>query len=321
MSGHHGGHAGRRSSRRAVLRTTTALAVPLLGRCAGLHGGRADAASPSAAVGIAAAARLRIVLAQWSFQRMLLAGEADPLDFPRLARRQFDIDAVAYGGPFLKAHVGDPDSIADLASRASDEGVAGVVLTCEGLGRLGDPDDKARTQAIENHFPWVEAAKRLGCPAVRVEAGSAGTPDEQQRLVADGLIRLAEYAAQMDMTLLVSNHGTAASDATWLAGLLRHVGRADVHAMPDTGGFGDYDRYRGMKELAPLARGLCATCHEFDAEGGEVRTDYARLLRIATDGGFRGWVAIAYSGRALPEPEGVRATKRMLERVRHAVVD
>lgn len=306
------------ASRRALLLrgATTAIAASGVGAPAEGVIGNSYAASPAGAVEVTAVPRLRIVLAQWSLQRMLLAGDTDPLDFPRVARRQFDIDAVAYGGPFLKAHVGDTDAIADLARRAADEGVTGVVLTCEALGRLGDPDDKARTQAIENHFPWVEAAKRLGCPAIRVEASSAGGLDEQRSLLADGLTRLAEYAAQMRMMLLVSNHGPAASDAAWLAGLLRQVGRIDVGAMPDTGGFADYDRYLGMKELAPLTRGLCATAHEFDTEGGEVRTDYRRWLGIAVDGGYRGWVAIAYAGKALPEPDGVRTMKRLLERVR-----
>jgi L-ribulose-5-phosphate 3-epimerase len=303
--------------RRHVLRTTSlALGAVALGVAAG----GARAAAPVAAAEATTPPRLRLVLAQWSLQRMLLAGDLDPLDFPRAARRQFGLDAVAYGGPFLKGQVRDTDAIADLARRAGDEGVTGVVLTCDGVGRLGDPDDKVRTQAVENHFPWVEAAKRLGCPAIRVDAASGGTPEEQEKLLADGIARLAEYAAQMKMAVLVANHGQPASNAAWLAGLIRAVGRPDVAALPDVGSFADYDRYLGMEQLAPVARGLAATAHEFDNDGEDVRTNYRRLLRIAVDGGYRGWLAVAYTGKALPEPEGVRTTKRLLERIRRELV-
>ena len=52
-----------------------------------------------------------------------------------------------------------------------------------------------RLQAVENHRKWVEAAKTLGCVTIRVNAASAGTFEEQQKLAADGLRRLTEIGA------------------------------------------------------------------------------------------------------------------------------
>ena len=49
-----------------------------------------------------------------------------------------------------------------------------------------DPDAGRRTTAVENHYKWVDAAKTLGCVMIRVNAASQGTPDEQQKLAADG---------------------------------------------------------------------------------------------------------------------------------------
>ena len=43
---------------------------------------------------------------------------------------------------------------------------------CDAEGDLGDPDDAKRTQAVENHYKWVEAAKFLGCHSIRVNARS-----------------------------------------------------------------------------------------------------------------------------------------------------
>ena len=258
----------------------------------------------------------RISLAEWSLHHTIFGGELDNLDFPRAARQQFGIEAVEYVNQFFKDKAKDSDYIAELAQRASDEGVTNLLVMCDGLGDLGDPDEKARTTAVENHFPWVEAAKRLGCHSIRVNAASKGTFEEQQKLAADGLARLAEYAGQMDMNVIVENHGGLSSNGAWLAGVMKMVGKPNCGTLPDFGNFYDYDRYLGVEELMPFAKGVSAKSHDFDADGNEVRTDYRRMMKIVHDAGYRGWVGIEYEGKGLPEPEGIEATKKLLERIR-----
>ena len=284
----------------------------------------AGAAAAVAAIGRAPASRaadsapalpFRISLAEWSLHQALFSGKLDNLDFPRTARQQFGLDAVEYVNTFFKDKVQDSDYIAELARRATDEGVTNVLVMCDGLGNLGDPDDKARTAAVENHFPWVEAAKRLGCHSIRVNAASRGTFEEQQKLAADGLSRLAEYAGQMAMSVIVENHGGLSSNGAWLAGVMKLVDKPNCGTLPDFGNFRDYDRYRGVEELMPFAKGVSAKSHEFDADGNEVRTDYRRMLKIVHDAGYRGWIGIEYEGQTLSEPEGILATKRLLERI------
>jgi sugar phosphate isomerase/epimerase len=258
----------------------------------------------------------RISLAEWSLHRTLFEGKLDNLDFPRAAKRQFGIDAVEYVNQFFKDKAQDAIYLADLAKRASDEGVTNLLVMCDGLGNLGDPDATMRSKAIENHFPWVEAAKRLGCHSIRVNAASKGAFEEQQKLAVDGLSRLADYAAQMQMGVIVENHGGLSSNGEWLAGVIRAVNKPNCGTLPDFGNFHDYDRYRGVEELLPFAKGVSAKSHEFDADGNEVRTDYARMMKLVVDSGYHGWVGIEYEGKTLPEPEGVMATKALLERVR-----
>ena len=278
----------------------------------------AAAACPATATrGFAAPAPLfRISLAEWSLHRTLFAGKLDNLDFPRAARQQFGIAAVEYVNQFFKDKAKDAAYLSDLAKRAADEGVTNLLVMCDGLGNLGDPDAAARKKAIENHFPWVEAAKRLGCHSIRVNAASKGEPEEQQKLAADGLARLSDYAAQMEMSVLVENHGGMSSNGEWLAGVMKLVNKLNCGTLPDFGNFHDYDRYRGVEELMPFAKGVSAKSHEFDADGDEVRTDYRRMLKLVTDAGYRGWVGIEYEGKELGEPEGILATKQLLERVR-----
>jgi sugar phosphate isomerase/epimerase len=114
----------------------------------------------------------------------------------------------------------------------------------------------------------------------------------------------------------VENHGGLSSNGAWLAGVMKMVDRANCGTLPDFGNFYDYDRYRGVEELMPFAKGVSAKSHEFDAAGAEIRTDFGRMLRIVHAAGYRGWVGIEYEGKELPEPEGILATKKLLERVR-----
>lgn len=266
----------------------------------------------------------RISLAQWSLHRTLRSGALDNLDFPRTAREEFGIEAVEYVNTFFQDRARDTAYLAELKSRCDDLGVLSLLIMCDGEGALGDPDSEARRQAVENHHRWVEAARFLGCHAIRVNAQSSGTREEQRALAADGLRALVEFAAPHDMDVIVENHGGLSSDGAWLASVIQSVDHPRCGTLPDFGNFhlGDgvwYDRYQGVAELMPFAKAVSAKSNEFDADGNETSTDFARMLRIVLDAGYRGWVGIEYEGSELPEAEGIRATKALLERVREAL--
>ena len=71
----------------------------------------------------------------------------------------------------------------------------------------------------------------------------------------------------------------------------------------------------GIKEMMPWAKILCAKSKSFDADGNEENVDYYRILKIARDAGFRGYIGIEYEGHGAPPIEGILATKRLIERV------
>ena len=261
----------------------------------------------------------KISLAQWSLHNTLFSGKLDNLDFPRAAKQQFGIEAVEYVNQFFKDKARDEDYIAELAKRAADEGVTNVLIMCDGLGDLGAPDDKARTQAVENHYPWVEAAKRLGCHSIRVNAASKGSFEEQQKLAADGLARLSEYASQLGMNVIVENHGGLSSNGKWLSETIRATGMENCGTLPDFGNFYDYDRYQGVTDLMPLAKAVSAKSYDFDEQGNESKIDFAKMMKIVLDAGYRGWVGIEYEGSRLSPDDGIKATKKLLEKIRDSV--
>jgi sugar phosphate isomerase/epimerase len=262
-----------------------------------------------------------ISLAQWSLHRTLRAGKLAALDFPKQARA-FGIGAVEYVNTFWKDKARDADYLADLKRRCEGEGVRSLLIMCDGEGALGDPDAARRTTAVQNHHRWVEAAKTLGCHSIRVNAQSQGKPDEQQKLAADGLHRLCEFADGHGIDVIVENHGGLSSNGKWLAGTLKMADHARCGALPDFGNFKisdkeTYDRYQGVDELMPFARGVSAKSHDFDERGAEIHTDYRRMLEIVVGKhGYRGFVGIEYEGDKLAEADGILATKKLLETVR-----
>lgn len=262
-----------------------------------------------------------ISLAQWSLHKMLFDKKLDNLDFARVTKREFGIDAVEYVNQFFKDKAKNTEYLAEMKKRAADEGVKSLLIMIDGEGRLGDPDEAKRTQAVENHYKWVEAAKYLGCHAIRVNAGSAGTYEEQQQRAADGLRRLTEFGATHDISVIVENHGGLSSNGEWLAAVIKMVDHPGCGTLPDFGNFNlgngkQYDRYQGVTELMPFAKAVSAKSHDFDDDGNEIHTDYFRMMKIVLDAGYKGYVGIEYEGRKLGEVQGIVATRKLLERVR-----
>ena len=302
-------------SRRGFLQTSalaaTALAIP----------GFASAASK--------APLFRISLAQWSLHRALKGGKLDNLDFARTTKNEFGIEAVEYVNQFFKEKAKDTGYLTEMKTRAAGEGVESLLIMIDGEGRLGDPDATKRTEAVENHYKWVEAAKFLGCHAIRVNAASAGTYQEQVKLAADGLGRLTEFGAKHDISVIVENHGGLSSNGAWLAEVIKSVGNDHCGTLPDFGNFGIdrnkgdwYDRYTGVKELMPFAKAVSAKTYDFDEKRPFVtidsrwdkETDFLKMMKIVLDAGYKGWVGIEYEGGQLDEYEGIRESKELLDR-------
>lgn len=257
----------------------------------------------------------KISLAEWSLHRALFAKELDHLDFARVARRDFGIDAIEYVNVFFKEKARDAGYLAEMNRRAASEGVYQHLIMCDGEGRLGDPDEAKRTEAVENHRKWLDAAKTLGCATIRVNAASEGSFEEQQKLAADGLRRLTNLGAAIELNVIVENHGGLSSNGKWLAGVMRMVGHPRCGTLPDFGNFYEYDRYQGVADLMPFAKAVSAKSHDFDRFGDETTKDYRRLMRTVLDGGFHSWVGIEYEGDRLPERTGIAETLKLLQKL------
>jgi L-ribulose-5-phosphate 3-epimerase len=268
----------------------------------------------------------KISLAQWSLHRTLQKGEMENLEFPGFAKSEFGIDAVEYVNSFFKDKAKDSAYLKDLKQRAEGAGVRNVLIMCDGEGELGHPEEKERLTTVENHYKWVEAAKFLGCHAIRVNAASTGSYAEQLKLAADGLRRLSEFGAQHEISVIVENHGGLSSNGKWLVSVMKAVDHPNCGTLPDFGNFkiGEnedgspqlYDRYQGVEELMPYAKAVSAKSHLFGPDGNETETDFLKMMKIVLKAGYHGYVGIEWEGGKPSEIEGIKLTQQLLERVR-----
>ena len=255
----------------------------------------------------------------------LLQGHLKPIDFPTIAKKDFGVDAIELVNTFYFSKGKDTAYWKDFRKRCDDEGVKAVLIMCDALGDLGDQDTTKRQAAIENHKPWLEAANILGCHAIRVNAAGEGTAEEVKAAAVEGLGALSAIGQKAGINVIVENHGGHSSNGAWLASVIGQVNNPFCGTLPDFGNFciergpdgcvNEYDRYKGTTELMPYAKGVSAKTHDFDADGNETNTDFKKMLTIVKDAGYTGYIDIEYEGKKLSEPDGIMATKRLLERV------
>jgi sugar phosphate isomerase/epimerase len=268
----------------------------------------------------------KISLAEWSLHRALDAKEMDNLDFPVKARKDFGLSGVEYVNKFFKDKAKDTAYLAELKKRCDDNGVTSVLIMCDDEGLMGDADAARRQVAVENHYRWVDAAKYLGCHAIRVNCGGTGTPEEVAKAGADGLRKLSEYGQTAGINVIVENHGGYSSNGAWLSGVIKSVGLPNCGVLADFNNFclnkdaaGKciewYDRYKGVGEMMPYAKGVSAKTLDFDADGNCVETDYVKMFAIVKQAGYTGYVGVEYEGEKLSEYDGIKATIQLLHKV------
>jgi len=336
-------------------RFLTASAATLASAAGGVFTGCSEKPGETMNESIEAGPKFQISLAQWSLHRALKEGKLDHLDYAKFTKETFGIDAVEWVNQFFyveHATMGyqpkDQAYLAEMKKRIDGLGMKSVLIMCDRVGNLGNPDAVKRTAAVEGHYAWLEAAKFLGCHSIRVNAASDASlnPEKQSDLCTEGLRRLSEKAATMGLNVIVENHGGLSSNGAWLALTIKNVGLENCGTLPDFGNFyvaknrgdagqyekekalyaGDpaytetekglsYDRYLGTRELMPYAKGVSAKSHDFDAVGNEIHTDYVKMMGIVKEAGYTGYVGIEYEGDVLGEVEGIQKTKALLERV------
>ena len=273
-------------------------------------------------------------LAQWSMHRMIRNDGVDPYTFAEKAK-SWGFSGLEYVSQLynkeLEAAEFSAEAMQAFVDRCNAEtkkhGLTNLIIMVDGEGDLAAVEEATRNEAIERHKKWVDAAAGMGCHSIRVNLNGSDEPEDWVANSVDGLGRLAAYAAEKNINVIVENHGGLSSNAALLARVMKEIGLDNCGTLPDFGNFcirrndpanwragcaEEYDRYKGVTELMPHAKAVSAKSHDFDTEGNETNTDYVRMLQIVKDAGYTGFIGVEYEGSALSEEAGIIATRDLL---------
>jgi sugar phosphate isomerase/epimerase len=288
----------------------------------------------------------KLALSQFSLASQFWSKQLDPLDFPQKTIKTFGIVGLDYCSMFFADKAKDTTFLYELKKRSSDNGCYNLRIMVDGEGVLGDLKKEVRMKAVENHYKWMDAAAALGCPMIRVNVEGEGDPKDVANAAAESLNQLIEYGRKSNIDVIVENHIGISCDGGWLSSLMRQVNSNHCGTLADFGNFcinrtkpatndiagwmgtkclAEYDRYKGIQELMPFAKGVHAKTHVFDQNGNDTETDFSKMFDIIKASGFTGWVSIEYEGgvikmytkdeKYLTDDAGVLATKKLIEKV------
>jgi sugar phosphate isomerase/epimerase len=286
----------------------------------------------------------KIAVSQFSFASEFWTGKLDPLDFATKSK-ELGITGLDYCSMFFADKAKDQSYLNELKKRAADNGSYNLRIMIDGEGVLGDLNEATRLKAVENHFKWIDAAATLGCPMIRVNVEGDGDHADLAKAAVDSLGRLIEYGRKQHIDVIVENHVGISCNGAWLAGVMKQVNSKHCGTLADFDNFcinrtkpetndiagymktrclEEYDKYKGIAELMPYAKGVHAKSHVFNADGTDAETDFNRMFKIIRDSGFNGWVSIEYEGgllkmyshddKYLDDYAGVTATKKLVEK-------
>ncbi len=273
----------------------------------------------------------KLSLAQWSIHKMIKDNGVDPYTFAEKAKN-WGFSGLEYVSQLYPADLENneysEDAMAAFIEKSNAEakkhGMQNVLIMIDGQGNLAVSDDAERNAAVERHYKWVDAAAALGCHSIRVNLNGENDPEKWKANSIDGLTKLATYAKDKNINVIVENHGGLSSNGAMHAEVMKAVNMDNCGTLPDFGNFcitrkkdswdceEMYDIYKGVTELMPYAKAVSAKANVFDENGDEVNIDYAKMLQIVKDAGYTGYIGVEYEGSEKSEEEGIIATRDLL---------
>lgn len=279
----------------------------------------------------------KLSLAQWSFHRTFRSGETSPYDFAKMAH-ELGFEGLEYVSqlyPDVIKSNDKPLAIQNFVTKnnilSAEYKMQNVLIMIDEEGDLSSSNDETRLTSIENHKLWIKAAHDMKCSSVRLNLYGEKDPEKWIENSIKSLATLSDYAAPLNINVIVENHGRITSNVPLLMQAINGSQKSNCGTLPDFGNFclaeegygsifngacsDSYDPYLGVKEMMTRAFGVSAKSNDFDSEGNETTLDFTKLMTIVKSAGYTGFVGVEYEGSRLSEKDGIIATKKLLETI------
>ncbi len=244
-----------------------------------------------------------ISLAEWALVGEIKAGKWKNLDFPRIAREDFDLNGIEFVNTLFE--VPTISYLNQLKKNADDYGISMVLIMVDAEGDGCEPTAALRKQFDINHRKWIDIAHYLGCHAIRTNCRGPENVDKKEALkwASESYNMLLEYAQQAKISVVIENHGGVSNDADWMVELMKDVNNLYFGSYPDWRSPGkDFDNFDYLKKMLPWAGGM-----SYRNQPTEELT--AKMIKLCKDSGYKGWYGIESSGR-----EAIKKGKGLLNK-------
>ncbi len=232
-----------------------------------------------------------ISLAEWALIDEFRAGKFKNLDFPRIAREDFNLNGIEFVNTLFE--VPTLEYLKALKQRATDQGITMVLIMVDEEGDGCAPTKEERKQFVTHHQKWVDAAHYLDCHAIRTNCRGPLGVKKQEALnwAAESYHMLLDYSKPSGITIMIENHGGVSDDADWMLALLKEVDDPDFGTYPDWRSPGlEYDNYDYLEKVLPYAKGM-----SYRNQPTETLT--RKMIECCEVAGYRGWYGIESKGR------------------------
>ncbi len=244
-----------------------------------------------------------ISIAQWALVEEIRAGKWKTLDFPKIAREDFDINGIEFVNTLFE--VPHFSYLKRLKQNANDFGVTMVLIMVDDEGETCTQSKEERKQTVINHQKWIDIAHFLGCHAIRTNCrGPENAPKEEAlKWASETYNMMLEYAIQANISVLIENHSGFSNDPDWMVALMKEVNNLYFGTYPDWRGPSDsFNNYEYLQKTLPYAGGT-----SYRNQPTEEIT--AKMIKLCHETGYRGWYGIESTGR-----EEIKKGKEIMEK-------
>lgn len=232
-----------------------------------------------------------ISIAQWALVDEVREGKWKTLDFPKIAREDFDINGIEFVNTLFE--VPTMSYLNQLKKNADDHGVSMVLIMVDSEGDGASATKKERQQFDINHRKWIDIAHYLGCHSIRTNCRGPQGANKEEALKwgAESYNMLLEYAVPAHISVLIENHGGLSNDADWMVDLMKEVDNLYFGTYPDwREPAADFDNFDYLLKTLPYAGGMSYRNQPTEELA-------AKMIALSKNSGYRGWYGIESSGR------------------------
>lgn len=237
-------------------------------------------------------ARLRTALCAYSFRNDLQSKKMTYDDVIRLAA-DLDVDGVDMTVYWLP----DTSNATLLPLRRLAYKNAVEIYSISVRTDMCKPAGAERDKEIADIRKWVDAAEKLGAGHIRVFGGkvpNGTTTDQAAQWVVELLKIGSEYSGSKGIILGLENHGGITEQADTILKIVKAVNSPWVGINLDTGNF-NKNAYAQIEKCLPYAVNAQYKVDIRPGEDGQqTRADWARLVRMFADSGYRGYFSLEY---------------------------